>query len=134
MWYWVMAQEATAVMNLKPSASDSKKDREALEFIEKMTTYTAQVQEMVLREILSRNANTEYLRRHGLAGRTDPRSFKTMLPVVTYEELLPEIRRIANGDRSPILSAHPISEFLTRYKLYIYSTSTHSSQFTCWRL
>ncbi|CAN6485732.1 unnamed protein product [Victoria cruziana] len=100
-------------MNLKPSASDSKKDREALEFIEKMTTYTAQVQEMVLREILSRNANTEYLRRHGLAGRTDPRSFKTMLPVVTYEELLPEIRRIANGDRSPILSAHPISEFLT---------------------
>ncbi|XP_031478285.1 probable indole-3-acetic acid-amido synthetase GH3.1 [Nymphaea colorata] len=108
-----MAQAAFTVLKLKPSASDSKKDREALEFIEKMTTYTGQVQEMVLREILSRNASTEYLRRHGLAGRTDPKSFKAMLPVVTYEELLPEIRRIANGDRSPILSAHPISEFLT---------------------
>ncbi|GJS66232.1 indole-3-acetic acid-amido synthetase GH3.6-like protein [Tanacetum coccineum] len=35
------------------------------------------------------------------------------VPVVTYEDLHDDITRIANGDKSPILSSHPISEFLT---------------------
>ncbi|KAG6432965.1 hypothetical protein SASPL_104561 [Salvia splendens] len=33
--------------------------------------------------------------------------------MVTYEDIQPLIQTIANGDRSPILSARPISEFLT---------------------
>ncbi|TVU46495.1 hypothetical protein EJB05_06035, partial [Eragrostis curvula] len=64
-------------------------------------------------EILGRNAETEYLARCGLAGATDRAAFRARVPVVTYEDLQPDIQRIANGDRSPILSAHPISEFLT---------------------
>nr|QHN75168.1 auxin early response protein GH3.1 [Stellera chamaejasme] len=90
-----------------------EKDAKALQFIEDMTTNVDSVQEKVLSEILSRNSRTEYLKRFNLAGATDRASFKSKLPVVTYEDLQPEIQRIANGDRSPILSAHPVSEFLT---------------------
>ncbi|KAF2285039.1 hypothetical protein GH714_037506 [Hevea brasiliensis] len=35
------------------------------------------------------------------------------IPVVTYEDIQPQIQRIACGDRSAIFSAHPVSEFLT---------------------
>ncbi|KAJ6833021.1 putative indole-3-acetic acid-amido synthetase GH3.8 [Iris pallida] len=89
------------------------RDAEKLRFIEEMTTNVDAVQEKVLAEILSRNAETEYLRRYELGGATDRKNFKAKIPVVTYEDLQPEIQRIANGDRSAILSAHPISEFLT---------------------
>ncbi|KAG8062954.1 hypothetical protein GUJ93_ZPchr0003g16816 [Zizania palustris] len=95
------------------TAAGSEKDMEKLLFIEEMTSNVDAVQERVLAEILSRNAGTEYLARCGLAGPTDCATFRARVPVVTYEDLQPDIQRIANGDRSPILSAHPISEFLT---------------------
>lgn len=47
-------------------------------------------------------------------GATDRKTFKAQIPIVTYEDLKPEIQRIAEGDKSPILAADPISEFLTR--------------------
>ncbi|XP_057502655.1 probable indole-3-acetic acid-amido synthetase GH3.1 [Actinidia eriantha] len=90
-----------------------EKDAKALRFIEEMTRNADLVQETVLAEILSRNAETEYLRRFKLNGGTDRAAFKSKIPMIKYEDLQPEIQRIANGDRSPILSAHPISEFLT---------------------
>ncbi|XP_052204675.1 probable indole-3-acetic acid-amido synthetase GH3.1 [Diospyros lotus] len=90
-----------------------EKDAKALDFIEVMTRNVDPVQQQVLGEILSRNADTEYLRRFKLAGATDRDAFKSKVPVVTYEDLQPDIQRIANGDRSPIFSSHPISEFLT---------------------
>ena len=95
-------------------AAASEKDAKALQFIEEMTKNVDSVQERVLGEILSRNAETEYLRRFQLKGATDRETFKSKIPVITYEDIQPEIQRIANGDQSPILSAHPISEFLTR--------------------
>lgn len=91
-----------------------EKDAKALQFIEETTRNADMVQEKVLAEILSRNAEVEYLKRFKLDGATDRETFKSKLPVITYEDLMPEIQRIANGDRSAILSAHPISEFLTR--------------------
>lgn len=91
-----------------------EKDAKALQFIEEMTRNADSVQEKVLGEILSRNAKTEYLRLYNLEGATDRHTFKSKIPMVTYEDLQPIINRIANGDRSPILSSHPISEFLTR--------------------
>ncbi|XP_058081181.1 probable indole-3-acetic acid-amido synthetase GH3.1 [Magnolia sinica] len=106
-----MAVEATISSSLGPAACE--KDAKALQFIEEMTRNADAVQEKVLAEILSRNAATEYLQRYKLDGATDRDTFKSKIPVVTYEDLQPEIQRIANGDRSPILSAHPISEFLT---------------------
>ncbi|XP_027074287.2 probable indole-3-acetic acid-amido synthetase GH3.1 [Coffea arabica] len=96
---------------LAPPACEN--DAKALQFIEDMTRNCDSVQEKVLAEILSRNAQTEYLRDFKLGGATDRDSFKSKIPVVTYEDLHPYIQRIANGDRSPILSSHPISEFLT---------------------
>lgn len=85
----------------------------ALQFIENMTRNTDTVQEKVLAEILAQNAHTEYLKRFHLNGATDRDTFKSKVPVVSYEDLKHDIQRIANGDRSPILCAHPISEFLT---------------------
>ncbi|KAM1362400.1 hypothetical protein ACFX13_028061 [Malus domestica] len=106
-----MAIDTVTSSPLGPPATE--KDAKALQFIEETTRNTDSVQERVLSEILRRNAETEYLKRFGLGGATDRDSFKSKVPVVTYEDLLPEIQRIANGDRSPVLSSHPISEFLT---------------------
>jgi auxin responsive GH3 family protein len=93
----------------------SNREKKALEFIENITRNADEVQAQVLAAILTRNADTEYLKRHGLSRQTDRETFKKCLPVITYDDLKPEIHRIANGDTSPILSAHPISEFLLRY-------------------
>ncbi|MBA0714598.1 hypothetical protein Golax_013562 [Gossypium laxum] len=106
-----MAVESTLPTPVRTPASD--KDAKALQFIEEMTKNVDSVQERVLREILSRNAETEYLKRFSLNGATDRETFKSRIPVVTYEDIQPEIQRIANGDKSPIFSVHPISEFLT---------------------
>jgi len=97
------------------TAAACERDVEKLEFIEEMTKNFDAEQVRVLAEILARNNGAEYLRRHGMEGRTDRPSFKARVPVVTYEDLHPEIDRIANGDRSNIISSHPITEFLTRY-------------------
>ncbi|XP_022726361.1 indole-3-acetic acid-amido synthetase GH3.6-like [Durio zibethinus] len=85
----------------------------ALKFIEDVTINAEEVQKRVLSEILSRSANAEYLQRNGLNGCTDRETFKKVMPVVSYEDLKPDIERIANGDTSAILCSQPISEFLT---------------------
>ncbi|KAF5937088.1 hypothetical protein HYC85_024594 [Camellia sinensis] len=92
-----------------------EKDAKALRFIEEITRNDDSDQENVLSEILSRNAQTKYLRQFKLSGATDRDTFKSKIPVITYEDLQPEIQQIANGDRSPILSSHLISEFLTSF-------------------
>lgn len=107
-----MAVDSALSSPLGPPACE--KDAKALQFIEEMTRNADAVQERVLAEILARNAETEYLKRFKLGGATDRDTYKAILPVITYEDLQPEIQRIANGDRSAILSSHPISEFLTR--------------------
>ncbi|KAM6572744.1 hypothetical protein CsatA_016824 [Cannabis sativa] len=86
---------------------------QSLQYIEEVTTNADEVQRRVLSEILSRSANVEYLQRQGLKGHTDRETFRKVIPVVTYEDLKPDIDRIANGDTSPILCSQPISEFLT---------------------
>eukprot|EP01018_Ginkgo_biloba_P021688 Gb_31647 [translate_table: standard] len=88
-------------------------DNKALQFIEKVTSNADEVQSQVLSEIVSANAHSHYLTRFPLNGRTDRSSFKKCLPVISYEDVEEDILRIANGDTSPILSANPISEFLT---------------------
>ncbi|CAN4082980.1 unnamed protein product [Withania somnifera] len=106
-----MAVNSGVSSPLGPPACD--KDAKVLQFIEEMTKNTDPVQENVLAEILTRNANTEYLQRFGISGAIDRETFKSKIPVVTYEDIKPDIDRIANGDPSPIFSSHPISEFLT---------------------
>ncbi|KAK1363758.1 putative indole-3-acetic acid-amido synthetase GH3.1 [Heracleum sosnowskyi] len=106
-----MAVDSTISSPLGPPACE--KDAKALQFIEEMTKNADLVQAKVLEQILSRNAETEYLSKFDLKNATDRETYKSKVPVVNYEDLQPYIQRIANGDRSPILSSHPISEFLT---------------------
>ncbi|XP_039001570.1 indole-3-acetic acid-amido synthetase GH3.6 isoform X1 [Hibiscus syriacus] len=89
------------------------KNKKTLQLIEDMTSNADEVQKNVLQEILSSNAHVEYLKTHGLNGRTDRESFKNIMPVITYEDIQPSVERIANGDTSPIICSKPISEFLT---------------------
>lgn len=91
-----------------------ERNKKALQFIEDVTNNAEEIQKQVLNEILSRNADVEYLQRHGLNGHVDEETFKVVMPVVAYEDLQPDIDRISNGDTSPVLCSQPISEFLTR--------------------
>ncbi|XP_073300212.1 indole-3-acetic acid-amido synthetase GH3.6-like [Primulina huaijiensis] len=88
-------------------------NKNKLEFIEEVTKNADEIQRKVLAEILTRNAHVEYMKRHGLNGRIDRETFKKIIPVITYEDILPDINRIANGDTSPIICSEAISEFLT---------------------
>ncbi|KAG6600750.1 Indole-3-acetic acid-amido synthetase, partial [Cucurbita argyrosperma subsp. sororia] len=87
-----------------------EKNSAALQFIEDITTNAAHVQRQVLSQILSRNASSEYLTLHA---RPSPDTFKSSIPLISYDHIQPFITRIANGDTSPILCSSPISEFLT---------------------
>lgn len=106
--------EVDSILSSPLGPPASERDAKALQFIEEMTRNADSVQQNVLAQILTRNAHTEYLDGLGLDGATDRETFKAKVPMVTYEDLQPLIQRIANGDRSPILSAEPVSEFLTR--------------------
>nr|GMD33482.1 indole-3-acetic acid-amido synthetase GH3.6-like [Ipomoea batatas] len=100
---------------LESSSSDETNLEESnnriLQFIEDVTTNAVQIQERVLNAILSSNAGVEYSLRHGLNGRTDRETFKKIIPVVTYEDVKPDIHRVANGEPSSIICSKPISEF-----------------------
>ncbi|KAK8705838.1 hypothetical protein V6N13_049424 [Hibiscus sabdariffa] len=78
--------------------------------IEELTANAEQIQEQLLAHILKKNAGTEYLSRY-LNGKTDKELFKTNVPVVSYEDIKPYIDRIADGDKSNILSADSVVEF-----------------------
>ncbi|KAL3503355.1 hypothetical protein ACH5RR_037804 [Cinchona calisaya] len=87
--------------------------KKILQFIEEVTSNADEVQKRVLAEILSRNAHVEWLKRHGLNGQTERETFKKIMPVTTYEDIQPDVNRIANGDKSQIICSQTISEFLT---------------------
>ena len=93
-----------------------------------MISNTDEVQLIFFSYILTENADIKYLRRYGFHGQTERETFKK-LSVIIYEDLQPDINRVCNGDMSPILYSHPISEFLTRYitqilHIYYYSLVT----------
>ncbi|BFG22119.1 hypothetical protein CerSpe_083930 [Prunus speciosa] len=80
-----------------------------IEDFEAMTKDAERVQRQTLKKILEENASAEYLQNLGLDGRTDPESFKAIVPLVTHKDLDPYIQRIADGDSSPILTGKPIT-------------------------
>ncbi|KAM0945992.1 putative GH3 family protein [Dioscorea sansibarensis] len=80
-----------------------------IESFEASTRDAGRVQIETLRRILEENSEAEYLQSLGLNGRTDPYSFKACVPLVTHPDLEPYIRRIAEGDVSPVLTGQPIT-------------------------
>ncbi|KAI3693518.1 hypothetical protein L1987_76462 [Smallanthus sonchifolius] len=83
---------------------------EALKEIQRLTTEADEVQENLLKQILTRNKNTEYLKKY--MSLNDVQEFKQKVPVITYKHISPYIQRIANGEDSSLISGHPIVEML----------------------
>ncbi|KAK6121474.1 hypothetical protein DH2020_044782 [Rehmannia glutinosa] len=98
-----------------------EKHAKALQFIEDITRNADVVQQNVLAQILTQNAQTEYLMGFNLDGAINRAAFKSKIPIVTHLRSSAVDSRIANGDRSPILCAHPVTEF-------IISTGTSSGE------
>ncbi|KAL3642753.1 hypothetical protein CASFOL_013568 [Castilleja foliolosa] len=85
----------------------------SLQWIDEVTRNAGAEQEYSLAQILTQNAETEYLKGFNIDGSAmDKKTFKSKVSMVTYDDIQPLIRRIADGDSSPILCAQPISEFL----------------------
>lgn len=99
-------------------AQVDERDKQALQHIEDVTIHASQIQRQILTQILSTNADVEYLQQHGLHGSIELSTFKNLIPLISYEQLRPYIDRIANGDDSPILCTNPITEFFIRYTSY----------------
>nr|VDD59900.1 unnamed protein product [Brassica oleracea] len=79
--------------------------------LEEVTTNAEKIQNDLLKEILTLNAKTEYLRQF-LHGSSDKTFFKKHVPVVSYEDMKPYIERVADGEPSEIISGGPITKFL----------------------
>lgn len=89
------------------------KGEKALKELEKLTENADEVQENILKEILKRNGETEYLSKYML-GSNDVQEFKRCVPVITYKGIRPYIQRIGNGEDSALITGHPITEMLCR--------------------
>ncbi|XP_058200131.1 putative indole-3-acetic acid-amido synthetase GH3.9 isoform X1 [Rhododendron vialii] len=88
------------------------KGEEALTELEKLTMKPGEVQERILRGILERNGETEYLNKYMTKGSKDVGEFKRCVPVIMYNRIRPYIQRIANGEDSSLITGHPITEML----------------------
>lgn len=103
-------------------------DTEAgMKILEDLTENVHQIQQRVLEEILTRNANTEYLKCFFNGHNFDNELFKKKVPMVSYEDIKTYIERIANGDSSNIISAEPITELLTRCASFLFLFRSENS-------
>ncbi|XP_057964750.1 putative indole-3-acetic acid-amido synthetase GH3.9 [Malania oleifera] len=87
------------------------KGEAALKELEKLTMTAGEVQEDILKEILRRNGETEYLKMY-MEGSRDVLDYKRRVPVTNYKTILPYIQRIANGQPHSLITSHPITEML----------------------
>ncbi|KAF7113024.1 hypothetical protein RHSIM_RhsimUnG0168600 [Rhododendron simsii] len=85
---------------------------EALTELEKLTGKPGEVQESILKGILERNGETEYLNKYMTKGSKDVGEFKRRVSVIMYNRIRPYIQRIANGEDSSLITGHPITEML----------------------
>lgn len=92
------------------------KGEEALKEIERLTINADEVQESLLKQILTQNKETEYLNKYMKEETyvTDLQEFKRCVPVTSYEGIFPYIQRIANGEDSSLITGKPITEMLCR--------------------
>ncbi|KAL0004331.1 hypothetical protein SO802_011892 [Lithocarpus litseifolius] len=87
------------------------KNKVALKEIERLTAKADEVQENILKEILTQNSATEYLIKY-MKGSKNMLEFKQSVPVITYKAIRPYIQRIANGEDSSLITSHPITEMI----------------------
>lgn len=89
------------------------KGENALKELERITSKAAEVQDNILRGILERNKDSEYLRKY-MKGSKDVMEFRRSVPIIKYKDVCPYIQRIANGEDSSLITGHPITELLCR--------------------
>nr|XP_043618821.1 jasmonoyl--L-amino acid synthetase JAR4-like [Erigeron canadensis]XP_043618822.1 jasmonoyl--L-amino acid synthetase JAR4-like [Erigeron canadensis] len=82
---------------------------EVIQEFESLTKDAKRVQTETLKKILQENCETEYLKRWGLDGKTDPESYSCCVPLVTHKDLEPLIQQIVDGAPEPILTTKPIT-------------------------
>lgn len=92
--------------------SDFNDDEKGM-VLEGLTLNVKQIQDDLLKEILTLNSGTEYLQNF-LHGSSAKEIFKKKLPIVTYKDVKPFFDRVANGDSSDIISALPLTNFFMR--------------------
>ncbi|CAH2036165.1 unnamed protein product [Thlaspi arvense] len=85
-------------------------EEEKGKLLEDLTWNVKQIQDDLLKEILTLNAETEYIQNF-LHGSSAKELFKKNLPIVAYEDVKPYIDRVVNGEPSNIISAVPITNF-----------------------
>ncbi|PWA61228.1 auxin-responsive GH3 family protein [Artemisia annua] len=78
---------------------------------ESLTKDAKRVQLETLNKILKENCEAEYLKKYGLDGRTDPRTYSSCVPLVTHKDLEPYIQKIADGVPGSVLTGKPITTF-----------------------
>ncbi|KAK6127395.1 hypothetical protein DH2020_038855 [Rehmannia glutinosa] len=96
------------------------KGEEALKELERLTTRAGEVQEEILRQILARNWDTDYLNKYMMGNNNEysiissksVSRFKNRVPVITYKDIRPYILRIADGEDSSLITGPPITEML----------------------
>ncbi|KAF3511753.1 hypothetical protein F2Q69_00001358 [Brassica cretica] len=82
--------------------------------LEDLTSNVKQIQDDVLKEILTLSANTEYLRPF-LHKSSDKELFKKNVPVTTYDDVKLFIDLVANGEPFDVISGKPITGFSLSY-------------------
>lgn len=92
-----------------------EKMEEVIAEFEDLTKNAKSVQIETLNKILKENNEAEYLKKWGLDGKTDPKSYSLCVPLVTHKDLDPLIQQIADGATHPILTGKPITTITLRY-------------------
>uniref|UniRef100_A0A7N1A452 Uncharacterized protein n=1 Tax=Kalanchoe fedtschenkoi TaxID=63787 RepID=A0A7N1A452_KALFE len=84
---------------------------QVIDEFETSTKNATEVQKQFLKKLLEQNSSTEYLQKFGLNGKTDVKSFKACVPIVTHEDLEPYVKRMVDGDTSHVLLGKPVKIF-----------------------
>jgi hypothetical protein len=72
----------------------------------------ATAQRDVLRDLVSRNAQTAFGREHGFASIRGPEDYRRLVPIRDYEAFRPYVKRIDAGETA-VLTADPVNLFTT---------------------
>jgi len=74
-------------------------NRQRIEQIDRFKKNPAEVQDETFHRLLSRASITEWGKKHGFESIKSVREFQLRVPVQTYEELIPLVERLRNGEK-----------------------------------
>ncbi len=61
-------------------------------------------QQALLAELLARDRETDYGRRHGFSSIAGPEAFRRRVPLITFEDIASEVERMARGEQDVLVS------------------------------